>query len=71
LPDTPVHEALMKALGSPRDEVAAGAVMVSGRATLVYLAAGLMTTYLATRRGDQLADAAGKALARIVRERKK
>jgi hypothetical protein len=30
-----------------------------------------MTTYLATRRGDQLADAAGKALARIVRERKK
>jgi hypothetical protein len=45
--------------------------MVSGRATLVYLAAGLMTTYLATRRGDQLADAAGKALARIVRERKK
>jgi hypothetical protein len=71
LPDTPIHEALKAALGPSSDDVAAGAVMVSGRATLIYVSAGLMTTYLATRRSDQLADAAGKALARIVRERKK
>ncbi len=71
VPTTPVHAALADVLGNPQGEVAVGAVMVSGRAALVYVAAGLVTTYLATRRGDQLAENAGKALARILRERKK
>jgi len=71
VPNTPIHEGLASALGNPEGEVAAFAVMVSGRAALVYVAAGLATTYLATRHGDKLADAAGKALARIVRGRKK
>jgi hypothetical protein len=71
LPSTPVHEALATILGNPTGEVAAGAVMVSGRAALVYVAAGLVTTYLATRRADRLAEAAAKALSRIVRGRKK
>ncbi|HEX4337887.1 MAG TPA: hypothetical protein VH062_18385 [Polyangiaceae bacterium] len=71
IPSTPVHDGLMASLGNPAGEVAAGAVMVSGRAALVYVAAGLVTTYLATRRADQLTEAAGKALSRIVRDRKK
>ena len=71
IPSTPAHETLSRVLGNPDGEIAAGAVMVSGRAALVYVMAGLETTYLATRRGSVLAEAAGKALARIVRERKK
>lgn len=71
VPNTPVHEGLASVLGNPEGEVAAGAIMVSGRAALVYVASGLVTTYLATRRGDKLGEAAGKALARIVRGRKK
>ena len=71
VPSTPVHEGLAAVLGDRDGEVAVGAVLVSGRAALVFVAAGVVTTYLATRRGDKLADAEGKALARIVRERKK
>jgi hypothetical protein len=71
VPQTPIHEELASILGNPEGEVAVGAVMVTGRAALVYVMTGLTTTYLATRRGDKLGDAAGKALARIVRGRKK
>jgi hypothetical protein len=71
VPSTPIHEELASILGDLDSEVAVGAVMVTGRAALVYVMAGLATTYLATRRGDKLGDAAGKALARIVRGRKK
>jgi hypothetical protein len=71
VPSTPIHGALLDILGNPGEEVAVGAVIVSGRPALLYVCAGLVTTYLATRRGDQLAEAAGKALARIVRDRKR
>jgi hypothetical protein len=71
IPSTPIHQELSSVLGDPEGEVAVGAVMVTGRAALVYVMSGLTTTYLATRRGDKLGDAAGKALARIVRGRKK
>jgi hypothetical protein len=45
-------------------------VVVSGRPTLVVLMSAFASAYLATRRADQLAQAASRALERIVRERK-
>jgi hypothetical protein len=71
VPRTLVHAELARILDDASDEIAVGVVSVSGRAALVYVAAGLQTAYLATRRGDQLAGAAGRALERIVRQRKK
>lgn len=71
IPQTLVHVELGRILEGVGDEIAVGVVTVSGRAALVYVAAGLETAYLATRRGDQLSGAASRALERIVRERKK
>jgi hypothetical protein len=71
IPRTLVHAELARILEGANDEIAVGVVSVSGRAALVYVAAGLETAYLATRRGDQLSLAAGRALERIVRQRKK
>jgi hypothetical protein len=71
LPQTLVHQELAEIFGDLGDEIAVGVVNVSGRAALVYVMGGLETTYLATRRSDQLAEAAARALERIVRQRKK
>jgi hypothetical protein len=71
IPQTLVHQELSRILGNPNDDIAVGSVTVSGRAALVYVAAGLDTAYLATRRGEELAQAASRALERIVRGRKK
>ncbi len=71
VPQTLVHTDLARILGDPTDEIAVGVVTVSGRAALVYVMTSLETAYLATRRGDQLAQAATRALERIVRQRKK
>jgi hypothetical protein len=71
MPQTLVHQELSRILGGPNDDIAVSSVTVSGRAALVYVASGLDTTYLATRRGEALAQAASRALERIVRGRKK
>ena len=71
IPQTLVHTELARILGDPSDEIAVGVATVSGRAALIYVAAGLQTAYLATRRGDQVCQAAARALERIVRQRKK
>jgi hypothetical protein len=71
MPRTLVHGELAQILGESSDEIAVGVVSVSGRAALVYVVSGHETPYLATRRGDRLAQAGGRALERIVRERKK
>jgi hypothetical protein len=71
IPQTLVHAELARILGGSSDEIAVGVVTVSGRAALVYVVSGSETPYLATRRGDRLAEAASRALERIVRDRKK
>jgi hypothetical protein len=71
IPQTLVHQELSRILGGPDDDIAVGSVRVSGRAALVYVASGLDTAYLTTRRGEELGEAASRGLQRIVRERKK
>jgi hypothetical protein len=71
IPQTLVHTELARLLGDPSDEIAVGVVMVSSRPALAYVMSSMSTTYLATRAGDQLAQAAARALERIVRHRKK
>lgn len=72
LPNTPVHDGLRARLPEAATrEVYAAVVMVSGRPSLVLLVAGFTQALETTRRADQLADAAGKALERIVRSRKR
>ena len=71
IPETRVHAELARLLDGSVDEIAVGTVLVSGRAAIVYVMAGFDTAYLATRRGSELAQAAGKALERIVRGRRK
>lgn len=71
IPETRVHAELAGLLGGSVDQIAVGTVSVSGRAAVVYVMAGFDTAYLATRRAADLAQAAGKALERIVRGRRK
>jgi hypothetical protein len=71
IPQTPVHAELSRLLGDPEGEIAVGSVAISGRVALLYVLSGLETAYLATRRSAELGQAAGRALERIVRERKK
>jgi hypothetical protein len=72
LPNTPAHDGLRARLPEAATrEVYAAVVMVSGRPSLVLLVAGFTQALDTTRRADQLADAAGKALERIVRARKR
>jgi hypothetical protein len=71
IPQTLVHQELSRILGEPSDDIAVGSVTITGRAALVYVASGLDTAYLATRRGEELSEAASRALQRIVREKKK
>lgn len=71
LPETAVHAELAALLGRPKEEIAVGAVTVSGRAALLYVLAGFRTAYLTTRRATELGQAAGRALERMVRDRKR
>jgi MshEN domain len=71
LPNTPAHDGLRARLPEAATrEVYAAVVMVSERPSLVLLVAGFTQALDTTRRADQLADAAGRALERIVRSRK-
>jgi hypothetical protein len=72
IPNTPNHRELRDAL--PPDtvgEVYVTVITVSDRPSLVWLVAGFEQSLDLTRRADEVAQAAGRALARILRERKR
>jgi hypothetical protein len=72
IPNTPNHRELRDAL--PPDaagEVYVTVVTVSERASLVWLLAGFEQSLDLTRRADELALVAGRALGRILRQRKR
>jgi hypothetical protein len=72
IPNTPNHRELRDAL--PPDavnEVYVTVITVSDRPSLVWLIAGFEQSLDLTRRADEVALAAGRALARILRERKR
>ena len=63
------HVALLRVMGSASRDVAVAPVRVFGRPTVLILADDLGESMIATRRMEELAQVAGDALARIVRER--
>jgi len=72
IPNTPNHRELREAL--PPDavnEVYVTVVTVSDRASLVWLLAGFEQSLDLTRRADEIALVAGRALTRILRQRKR
>lgn len=72
IPNTPNHRELRDAL--PPDaasEVYVTVITVSDRPSLVWLIAGFEQSLDLTRRADEIALAAGRALARILRDRKR
>lgn len=72
IPNTPNHRELRDAL--PPDathEVYVTVITVSDRPSLVWLIAGFEQSLDLTRRADEVALAAGRALARILRDRKR
>ncbi|HYJ09991.1 MAG TPA: hypothetical protein VEX18_13305, partial [Polyangiaceae bacterium] len=72
IPNTPNHRELRDAL--PPDsvnEVYVTVVTVSDRPSLVWLTAGFEQSLDLTRRADEIALVAGRALARILRDRKR
>ncbi len=72
IPNTPNHRELREAL--PPDalnEVYVTVVTVSDRASLVWLLAGFEQSLDLTRRADEIALVAGRALGRILRDRKR
>jgi len=66
---TEAHAGLLRTMGNATRDVAVTPIRVFGRPTMMILADDLGETMIATRRMDELARAAGDALARIVRER--
>lgn len=72
LPTTPPHDGLRELFGAhSNEEVYVAPISVSGRASVVLVATRLGPTSLASRRIDEIAAAAGGALERIVRNRKR
>jgi hypothetical protein len=69
MPHTQIHDRLRELFGD--GEVYVARIDVSERPALLFVMAGLETAFGATRRADELARAAGRALERIVRERKR
>ena len=63
------HAQLMRVMGATSKDIAVASVQVFGRATVMVLADELGETMIATRRMEELARAAGDALARIVKGR--
>jgi hypothetical protein len=72
IPNTPNHRELRDALPpDAANEVYVTVVTVSDRPSLVWLIAGFDQSLELTRRADEVALLAGRALARILRERKR
>jgi hypothetical protein len=72
IPNTPNHRELREALAPDAvSEVYVTVVTVSDRPSLVWLLAGFEQSLDLTRRADEIALAAGRALGRILRQRKR
>lgn len=72
IPNTPNHRELRDALPpDAANEVYVTVITVSDRPSLVWLIAGFEQSLDLTRRADEVALAAGRALARILRDRKR
>jgi len=72
IPNTPNHRELRDALPpDARNEAYVTTVVVSDRPSLVWLVAGFEQSLDLTRRADEVAQLAGRALTRILRERKR
>lgn len=72
IPNTPNHRELRDALpADAANEVYVTVVTVSDRPSLVWLIAGFEQSLDLTRRADEIALVAGRALGRILRQRKK
>jgi hypothetical protein len=72
IPNTPNHRELRDALPpDAANEVYVTVITVSDRPSLVWLIAGFEQSLDLTRRADEIALATGRALARILRERKR
>jgi hypothetical protein len=72
IPNTPNHRELRDALPpDAANEVYVTVITVEGRPSLVWLIAGFEQSLDLTRRADEVALAAGRALARILRDRKR
>ncbi len=72
LPTTSAHDGLRDLLPPRADEeIYVAPITVSGRASVVLVAARMTQTIVASRRIDEIAGAAGAALERIVRNRKR
>lgn len=72
VPNTPNHRELRDALPpETANEVYVTVVTVSDRPSLIWLLAGFENSLDLTRRADELALAAGRALGRILRQRKR
>jgi hypothetical protein len=72
IPKDATHAPLLAAMKTPPSgEVALASVRVEGKAVALLLADELGDTLVATRRMEDLAHAAGDALARLLRERRK
>lgn len=67
--ETEAHASLLAAMGHASRDVAVTPVRVFGRPALILVADELADTALSTRRIDEIAAEAGKALARVVRRR--
>jgi hypothetical protein len=68
LPPNETHAALGSLLGS-RQEVCVSVVTVAGKPALLLVIAGFRSAFVATRRAEKLAKAAGDAFGRILRTR--
>lgn len=65
-----IHAPLLRIIKNPSRDVAAVPIRVSGKTAVIILADDLGDTMIGTRRLEELARAAGDALARIVRTRR-
>jgi hypothetical protein len=66
VPETPAHASLLAVMGRATADVAAISVRVAGRPAMILLVDELEDTLTGTRRMDELARAAGEALARVL-----
>jgi hypothetical protein len=72
VPNTPNHRELRDALPADAvNEVYVTVITVNDRVSLVWLIAGFEQSLDLTRRADELALVAGRALTRILRDRKR
>jgi hypothetical protein len=66
VPRTPAHEGLLRVMEQSSDDVAVLSVRVGGRAAMILVADDLEDTLIGTRWMEQLSEAIGEALSRVL-----